>query len=49
MFGNQILNGYFHIGSKATKPGAAARKTTENKIGKYAKLAVFGQAYHLGM
>ena len=28
-----------HIGSTATKPDAAALKTTQNKIDKYAKLA----------
>jgi len=28
-----------HIGSTATKPGAAALKTAQNKIDKYAKLA----------
>ena len=29
----------FHIGSTATKPGAAAQKTAQNKIDKYSKLA----------
>ena len=29
----------FHIGSTATKPGAAAHKTAQNKIDKYSKLA----------
>ena len=28
-----------HIGSTATKPGAAAQKTAQNKIDKYSKLA----------
>jgi len=28
-----------HIGSTATKPGAAAQKTEQNKIDKYSKLA----------
>ena len=28
-----------HIGSTATKPGAAAHKTAQNKIDKYSKLA----------
>jgi len=28
-----------HIGSTATKPGAAAQKTAQNKIHKYSKLA----------
>jgi len=28
-----------HIGNTATKPGAAAQKTTQNKIDKYSKLA----------
>jgi len=28
-----------HIGSTATKPGAAAKKTAQNKIDKYSKLA----------
>ena len=28
-----------HIGSKATKQGAAAHKTAQNKINKYSKLA----------
>jgi len=28
-----------HIGSTATKPGAAAHKTSQNKIDKYSKLA----------
>jgi len=28
-----------HIGSVATKPGAAAQKTAQNKIDKYSKLA----------
>jgi len=30
---------YSHIGSTATKPGAAAQKTELNKIDKYSKLA----------
>ena len=29
----------FHIGSTATKPGAAAQKTAQNKIDKYSKSA----------
>jgi len=29
----------FHIGSTATKPGAAAQKTAQNKIDEYSKLA----------
>jgi len=28
-----------HIGNTATKPGAAAQKTAQNKIDKYSKLA----------
>ena len=28
-----------HVGSTATKPGAAAQKTAQNKIVKYSKLA----------
>jgi len=28
-----------HIGNTATEPGAAAQKTAQNKIDKYAKLA----------
>jgi len=29
----------YHIGNTATKPGAAAQKTAQNKIDKYSKLA----------
>jgi len=29
-----------HIGSTTTKPGAAAKKTAQNKIDKYSKLAI---------
>jgi len=32
-------NAESHIGSTATKPGAAAQKTAQNKIDKYSKLA----------
>ena len=34
-----VFSGRRHIGSTATKPGAAAHKTAQNKIDKYSKLA----------
>ena len=35
-----------HIGNTATKPGAAAQKTAQNKIDKYSKLASMSHIFY---